>query len=84
MAVDSDDLGCTNILTHRIETNEARPICQQAKRVPLPIEEKYKNCLEICCRRRLSHLRIALGLPYSTSKEERRKYTILRRLSKSE
>ena len=62
MAVVSDDLGCTNILTRRIETNQARPIHQQARQVPLLIKEKYRNCLETCCIRKLSHHQLVLGL----------------------
>ena len=45
MAVNSDDLGHTNFLTHRIETNEARPIRQQARRVPLPHRGKVQELL---------------------------------------
>ena len=45
MAVNSDDLGCTNILTHRIETNEARQIRHQARRVPLPHRGKVQELL---------------------------------------
>ena len=61
MAVNSDDLGCTNILTHRIETNEARPIRQQARWVLSPIKEKYRNCLETCYIRKSSHHQQVLG-----------------------
>ena len=45
MAVGNDDLGRTNVLSHRIETNETRPIRQQARRVPLPHREKVKELL---------------------------------------
>ena len=45
MAVNSDDLGRTNILTHRIKTNEARPIRQQARWVPLPHRGKVQELL---------------------------------------
>ena len=31
-----EDLGCTSILSHFIETGDVQPIRQQARRVPLP------------------------------------------------
>ena len=36
LAASSDDLGCTNILSHKIDTRNASPIRQQARRIPLP------------------------------------------------
>jgi len=45
-----EDLGCTDVLSHHIETGDAKPICQQARRVPLPhhgiVQELLKDMLE--------------------------------------
>ena len=51
MAMDNDDLGRTNILSHRIETNGARPIRQQARRVPLPHRERIQELLKDILRK---------------------------------
>ena len=45
-----EDLGCTDVLSHRIETGDAKPIRQQARRVPLPhhgtVQELLKDMLK--------------------------------------
>ena len=45
-----EDLGRTDVLNHRIETGDAKPIHQQARRVPLPhrgsVQELLKDMLE--------------------------------------
>ena len=38
-----NDLGYTNVLKHQIETGVAKPILQQARRVPLPHHEKVRT-----------------------------------------
>ena len=46
LAISSDDLGRTNVLKHQIDTGGAQPICQQARRVPLPHREKVQELLK--------------------------------------
>ena len=46
LAISSDDLGRTNVLKHQIDTGRAQPICQQARRVPLPHREKVQELLK--------------------------------------
>ena len=45
-----EDLGRTDVLSHHIETGDAKPIHQQARRVPLPhrgsVQELLKDMLE--------------------------------------
>ena len=46
LAKNDDDLGRTNVLRHKIETGVAKPIRQQARRVPLPHREKVQELLQ--------------------------------------
>ena len=46
IARDPDDLGRTRMLHHCIDTKDASPIQQQAKRVPLPRQETVLQLLK--------------------------------------
>ena len=46
IAKNPDDLGCTQMIQHHIDTNGASPIRQQARRVPLPRRETVKTLLQ--------------------------------------
>ena len=53
LAKTDDDLGRTNVLKHKIETGVAKPIRQQARRVPLPHREKVQELLQDMLRRNI-------------------------------
>ena len=40
----SEDLGHTTVMQHHIETNNAPPIRQQPRRIPLPQRETVRKC----------------------------------------
>ena len=46
IARDPDDLGCTRVLQHCIDTKDTSPIRQQARRVPLPRRETVQQLLK--------------------------------------
>ena len=46
VAINDKQLGRTDILSHKIDTGDATPIRQQARRVPLPQREKVKELLK--------------------------------------
>ena len=41
-----DDLGHTTVMQHLIDTGNASPICQQARRIPLPCRETVHKLLD--------------------------------------
>ena len=46
LPTNGNDLGCTNVMNHQIDTGGAQPIHQQARRVPLPHREKVQELLQ--------------------------------------
>ena len=46
VATNNEELGRTSILSHKIDTGDATPIRQQARRVPLPHREKVQELLK--------------------------------------
>ena len=46
VATNNEELGRTSILSHKIDTGDATPIRQQARRVPLPQREKVQELLK--------------------------------------
>ena len=46
IAQSPDDLGRTEVLQHHIDTKDAIPIRQQARRVPLPRRETVQKLLQ--------------------------------------
>ena len=53
LAASSDDLGRTNILSHKIDTRNASPIRQQARRIPLPQRQKVQELLQDMMQKRV-------------------------------
>ena len=53
LAASSDDLGRTNILSHKIDTGNASPIRQQARQIPLPQREKVQELLQDMMQKRV-------------------------------
>jgi len=45
IATSPDDLGCTTVIQHSIDTGNTTPIKQQAQRVPLPCRETVHTLL---------------------------------------
>ena len=43
-AKDNDDLGCTNVMKHQIETGTAKPICCKLDVSPCLVARKCKDC----------------------------------------
>ena len=49
ISVADDDLGCTSLMHHTINTGDEQPICQRPRCLPSNIQ-KYVSYLVICCK----------------------------------
>ena len=45
-ALDATELGCTNLVTHSIDTGNSHLICQPARRVPFALHSKMEQLVE--------------------------------------